>query len=553
MRILLRVFKTLSSTERLIFISALLAFIVSFIFVFTNLLVQRTTLVPVAGGEYIEGIIGQPSLINPILVNNGGPDGDLTKLIFSDLIDLAESYKINEDGRIWNIRLKDNLLWHDNQPITSDDVIFTIKAIQDLDIRSPLFSMWQEVIAERVSEREIKLILPEPYAFFENAMKELKPLPKHIFGSIPSSNIRLSDYNLEPIGSGPFKFVSFQKERSGFITGYQLVRNEHYFKQKPYLEKFIFRFYQNEQEAIKAFNSGTIDGLGGLNLESLSEVKIIHQTFEIRMPRYYAIFFNPNSHPALKDKNVRLALNYAVDKKKLIQKIFNGKALSVDGPLIPGMDGYASDIYFQREFSLEQASQILEMAGWQLNNEGVREKIDKKESQRLEFNLIIPQIPILIETANLIQEDWLKIGVKLNLTIRPLNDVNEETIKTRNYEMIIFGNIFRDSKSPDLSSFWHSSERFYPGLNLALYENKTADALIESIRKNVNDKKRQRDLASLQSLIIQDSPAIFLFSPNYFYITKNYLKGFKEKFISLDSNRFENIENWAVKTARAFK
>lgn len=119
--------------------------------------------------------------------------------------------------------------------------------------------------------------------------------------------------------------------------------------------------------------------------------------------------------------------------------------------------------------------------------------------------------------------------------------------------MILFGNIFGNSDSPDLSSFWHSSERFYPGLNLALYENKTADSLIQSIRKTLNNTKRQADLASLQSLIVQDRPAIFLYSPHYLYITKNWLKGFNKKFISSASDRFENIGKWYVKTARVFK
>lgn len=257
MRILVKIFKSFSRNERWIFIAACLVFITSSVFAATDFIYKDTNLVPVSGGEYVEGVIGQPTFINPVLANGSGPDRDLTELIFSDLFNLAESYKVDGSGRTWNVRLKDNVFWDDNQPITSDDVIFTIKIIQDPDSRSSLFSTWQGVAAERVSEREIKLILPETYVFFESTLKDLKIIPKHVFGSIPAANLRLSDFNFEPVGSGPFKFLSLSKERSGFFSEYQLIRNERYFNQKPYLEKIVFKFYQDEKELIKAFNSGS--------------------------------------------------------------------------------------------------------------------------------------------------------------------------------------------------------------------------------------------------------------------------------------------------------
>jgi len=562
MKILL-LFKKLSRAERLLFIASSLIFIISIAFVIINFFNQNTHLVPVSGGEYIEGVIGQPSFINPVLAANE-PDRDLTELIFSKLLDLVESYKMSEDGRVWNVRLKENLFWDDGQPMTSDDIIFTIETIQNPDSHSPLFSFWQGVDAERVSEREIKLILPETYVFFENTLKELKIIPKHIFASIPAANFWLSDYNLEPVGNGAFKFSSFKKEHSGFISEYQLVRNELYCGQKPYLNKITFKFYQNEEELIKNFNSGNIDGFGILDQKKFSKISIRHQIFELRMPRYYAVFFNPYKQDILKDKNVRLALNYATDRKKIIERVFNGKAIPVEGPLLLGIKGYDANAYPQEEFSLEKAAQILELSGWQVNTEGIREKninsarfknqkSEKEELRRLEFNLVVPQIPFLVETAQILSEDWSKIGVKLNLIIQPSQEVNDEIIKTRNYEMILFGNTFRSIDSPDLSSFWHSSERFYPGLNLSLYENKTVDNLIQSIRKSLDETERQSELASLQSLIIQDHPAIFLYSPFYFYLTKDWLKGFEEKFISSTSDRFENIEKWYIKTARVFK
>lgn len=552
MKILIQAFKSFSKNEQLIFIVAFLIFVFSFIFIAINFLNEKSVFAPAEGGKIIEGVIGQPSFINPVIVGDNNPDRDLIELIFSDFSDLSENYKISEDGKIWNIRLKENIFWHDAKSITSDDVIFTIKTIQNSDSNSFLYSNWREIQAERISEREIKLTLPEFYSFFKNTIDKLKPIPKHLFENIPAANLKLSDYNLEPIGEGPFKFVSFKKERSGFISQVSLGKNENYFDKKPYLDEIIFKYYQNEEELIKAYNSGAIDNFAGIQEKNLFKININHSIFELRLPRYYAIFFNL-ANPILKDKEIRLALNYAVDKKALIEKIFNNHALLVNGPLVLGMEGYAPDIYSEDFFSIEKANQILENKGWQLKENEIRDKEEKKESKKLEFNLIVPEIAFLIETAGLIQKNWLKIGVKLNLIIKPLDEINEEFIKTRNYEIILFGNIFSDINSPDFSSFWHSSERFYPGLNLAFYENKTADSLIETTRKSLNENVRERALSSLQSLIIQDSPAVFLYSPNYFYIVKPALKGFEEKFISSFSARFKNVNKWHVKETMAFR
>jgi len=158
----------------------------------------------------------------------------------------------------------------------------------------------------------------------------------------------------------------------------------------------------------------------------------------------------------------------------------------------------------------------------------------------------------LRQTAELLKEDWAKIGAETEIKIFPLDEINQEIIKTRNYEIILFGNNL--GRSPDLFSFWHSSEKFYPGLNLSLYEDKDVDALIESIRKDLNEQRRNQKLKEAQLRIIKDQPAIFLYSPDYFYVSQNRLGGFGENnFIAIPSDRFKNVEKWYIKTARVFK
>lgn len=539
-----KIFETFSRTEWLIFGVALFVFAASFIFLASEIFRENTISAPVAGGEYFEGMIGQPIFVNPVLGEAGEADRTLSRLIFDDILILAESRKISDDGKVFNIRLKEDVKWHDGEPITSDDVVFSIQAIQNPDSRSALFSSWRGVEIQRVSEREIKLTLSSPYAFFESTLRNLRPIPKHIFGVVPAANLRLSNYNLEPIGSGPFRFDAFEKRRDGFIVEYRLVRNENYFGEKPYLEKFTFRFYSNEKESTDAFNSGTLDGAWGLTYRDLEKIKIGHRLFKLKMPRYYAVFFNPFAREELKSGNVRRALAAAIDRAAIIEKVFGGNATPVYGPL---------SNFFENSVGEEgavDAADLLEKDGWRLNAEGVREKKTKKETLKLEFNLAIPQIPFLLEAAELLKEEWAKIGVKANLLAMAPQETNE-TIKTRNYEMIFFGNILNENL--DIYSFWHSGERFYPGLNLALYENRAVDVLIESVRRNLNPAERERGLKTLQSLIVRDAPAAFFFSPDYFYVVKNKPVIEMPERVSFPDERLKSVNKWHLKTAKVFK
>lgn len=532
----------------MIFLVAAGVFVISFSLVLAEFVIQKTKITAVSGGNYNEGIVGQPSFINSVLAS-GDVDRDLIKLIFSDLGQLAESYKIENNGKIWRYRLKEGVKWQDGEKITSDDIIFTIENIQNQDVYSPILQNWQGVGVERISEREIEFKLPTAYVFFKNALEDLRPIPKHIFAKIPSANLKLSDYNLNPVGSGPYKILSFKKQSDGFIDSYILERNDNYSGDEPYLKKLKIIFYTGEDEIINAFNNGEIDGFGLANSRNVEKIISPHEFFSFKTLKYYAIFFNHYSHPAFKEEDVRMALDLAINKEELVKNIFSGYATIVSGPLTPkNGDSYP--------FSIDEANKILDDSGWLLNKEGVRQKTIGKEVVKMEFSLIVPQIQILVDTAELIKQEWEKAGVKANVSILSLSEINNEIIKTRNYQMIIFGNIL--GKSPDLYSFWHSSEKFYPGLNLSLYENKTADKLIESIRENFNDDKRFADLEKLQSLIASDYPAVFLYSPDYLYVGKKKFYRFdsltpEEKFISFSSDRFNNIEKWYVETTRAFK
>jgi peptide/nickel transport system substrate-binding protein len=539
-----------SKGERRTFLASLGLFITASASLVIVVLATATKAVPAKGGSYTEGLVGQPVYVNPVLANSEA-DKNLVRLIFSNVTELAARIERDPEaeGRVWHIRLKDNLFWHDGARLTSDDIVFTIQSIQDPGSQSSLAPSWQGVFATRLSELELQLNLASPYAFFEENLEALYVLPKHLYADVPPANWRLSQYNLEPIGSGPYRFESYDKRNDGFISSYRLSAHSKNPEGEPFIQSMMLRFFLQAEDLIKSFNAGRIDGWVSVEPDQLSDIKRPYQMFPFKLPSYYAVFFNQSKNPLLKDKAVREALSLETNRAAIAESVFSGKALPLDGPLPSYLQkGGASDAL---PFSPDAASALLEESGWKMNEEGKREKTAGREVIPLHVTLTVPRVPFLLTTAKQLQESWQRGGFSVEVKTFSPEEIADVIIKNRDYELLLYGNVL--SPSIDLFSFWHSSERFYPGLNLSLYSSKIADALIEAIRENLDGEERAQQLKELHEEIAGDYPAIFLVSPDYLYVTTRELKGVEPGLISETSERFRNVNAWYLKTARVFK
>ncbi len=546
-----KIFLSLSHQERTVFLAASFLLVVGLIVSGSVIVGTVTKAIPASGGDYSEGFAGQPAFINPVLATNDA-DRSIIRLVFSRLSDMATKIEGSGDGKTWKVRLQEGILWSDDEKLTSDDVIFTVQRIQDPDSKSPLAPNWQNVAATRKSELELEFSLATPYSFFKSNLENLYILPQHLFKNTPSANWKISDYNLKPVGSGPYKFVEYEKRNDGFITSYHLQSNEKYFADKPLINNFYFRFFPDAESLIKSFNSGGVDGIANLPFGSLGEIKRTYSLIDFRMPSYYAVFMNQSRNSLLKETAVRKALALASPKQRMLQEIFGGKAQIDNGPIPP--DALYFDPAVHGGEDVELARKTLDDAGWKVVGESTssaRTKTIGKNNTPLEINLTVPQIPFLAQTAKLLQESWQSIGFRVNLVSLPPEEILEGAIKNRDYEMLLFGNVL--NANSDLFSFWHSSERFYPGLNLSLYSNKKADQLIEKIRKSLSLSDLTETFNQLQEMIAADYPAIFLYSPDYTYIANKNLKGIETKLIAEPADHLKEVAKWHLKTARVLK
>jgi len=657
-------FKILTKKERVVFFVFLFLFSSSSLFLTVNFYFENTKIQPAEGGQYIEGVVGSPRFINPIYVASD-VDRDLVELIFSGLMkydgegkiipDLAKEYKILEDGKVYEFYLKENLLWSDGKPLTADDVVFTIKTIQNPEIKSPLRVNWLGVEVEKISENALRFRLKGSSAvFLENCT--LKIMPEHIWKDISPQNFLLTIKNLKPIGSGPFQLKNLNQNEQGQIISLDLVRNPKYFKEGPNLSQVAFYFFKNEEDLIKSYKKGEIKGF------SLTSIKNFTNTLEggggvvvysLSLPRYFAIFFNPDYNPPatlpaesrapakiFSEKEVRQALSYGVNKEEILREVLADRGKIVQSPILPEIYGLRPPTV-SYEFNLEKAKEILKNAGFVESENGKLVKIVKKEpafqfksnlrvgvqgtevkelqkclardseiypegeitgyfGQKtkeavirfqekykkeilepqglekgtgdvlkatrtklneicfksseeiipLEFSLTTVDQPILKEVAKLLQRQWEALGARVEIKTVDSTNFPEEIIRPRDYEMLLFGEVL--GAIPDPFPFWHSSQKRDPGLNLAMYENKKCDKLLEEVRESLDENLRKEKLEGFQDILIEDAPAVFLYNPDYLYLVSKEIKGINTKTIVDPSKRFSGIEDWYIKTKRVW-
>ena len=623
-----------------IFIASILMLVIDFWF-------KHTDVVPADGGILIEGVIGQPRFINPIYAEGNDVDRDLTNLVYSGLMkydangqlkpDLIKRYDIKEDGKVYEIELKNNVVFHDNTKLTAKDVLFTVKTIQNPDFKSPLLAKWLGIETEILSDTRVRFTLKNPYpGFLENLT--IKIMPSHIWQNVSSENFPLSTYNFKPIGSGPYKFSELINTNNGKIKSIVFDRNIHYYNAKPHLTQIRFMFFENETNLMAAANSGMISAIAPPYPQNLNDIDGFNK-YSFTMPRYFAIFLNPDNNPILQNRDFRIALAYATDYKAIKEKVLGNQGQIVSSPFLPDIFGLQTpDNIIKTDTS--KAKEILSQLGYELKDskwvkvikattqtinqnlsfgaknsavnvlqaclakfpdiypsgkitglfgEETRQAVIKFQEKypddilkpagitkgngkvgtatRAKLNELCSNAPVTIEPLKMtlttsndplldamaqeIKSQWETAGIAIEIQVFDINKIKQEIIKNRDYGVLLFGQLL--SITPDPFSFWHSTQRNYPGLNLANYNNKKVDKLLEEIRVESNQALRNSILENAQKLLLDDLPAIFLCNPNYIYFVSNKIQGVKPELIADPSERFSEIQNWYMYTQRSFQ
>ena len=551
-------FQVLSHREKIVVNLLILVAIASFFGTIIGLYFYWTKAIPVPGGSYSEGVIGQPMYVNPVLSVSNEADSDLSKLIYSSLFkhdesgkivpDLAESFEVDDQGLVYTVHLKEGVKWHDGEPFTANDALFTYQIIQDPAYKSPLRQRWQGIGMEVKDDKTLEFTLPSSYVFFVENNLTNGILPRHVWETVAPGNFSLTEYNLRPIGTGPFEFSDFEKDSGGMILSYDLAASEEHYAGRPYIDSFTMEFYPDEETMIEAFNNKQIFGMGSIAPENLANIKSkrsidIHSIF---LPRYFAVFFNQQKSKLMADRDIRKALSLATDRRMLIEEVLIGQGREIFSPILPDMDGFSEDIK-KFEFDLKKSEETLDGAGWKRDGE-----VRKKDGEILELNLVTTDWPPLQKTAEILKSQWVKAGIQVNIEALSISEIQQNYIRPREYEALLFGQSYAGIKA-DPFPLWHSSQTRDPGLNLALYSNPEADKLMEEIREVTDEEKRVENYKKFQEILSDDVPALFVYSPSHVHLTNKKIQGIGVQSAAAAQERFSDVTKWYVKTKRVRK
>lgn len=548
--------KKMKCSEKIFFSLVSLVFVISSLTLLFQLNRSFLVEVPTFGGSFTEGLIGSPRFINPILAISD-TDKDLSTLIYSGLLkssenggfdlDLASSYEIKEGGTVYDFVIKDNAYFHDGKKVTIDDVIFTVQKVLDSIIKSPKKTNWEGVIVEKVSDKEIKFTLSKPYAPFLSALT-LGILPKHIWENVSSEEFPFSQFNIDPIGSGPYKVEKISRNSGGIPTVITLSSWDKYVLDRAKIKSITLKFFQNETELVKAYNEKTVESAFGLSPIMIKKMNVDGNLVDgISLPRIFGVFLNQNTAPVFLNKEIREALNIATPKKRIVDEVLFGFGKVLNGPTPANIE---TDI-LKTDGNIEEAKAILIKAGWKENKDGILEKKTKSGVLAFSFSISTSDAPELKKTAEILQEAWKKIGADVSIKVFGAGDLSQNIIKERKYDTLLFGEII--GTESDLYPFWHSKERNDPGLNVSLYANITVDKMLEEIQKETDEKSKATKKETVISEIKKDMPAVFLFSPNLLYIKSPKVKNITLKNISFQNERFLFIDKWFIETDKVWK
>lgn len=530
-----KIYKTLSP-ERVIvlwiFIFLSLASFFSALVIFNNKFLITT---PAYGGEIYEGIIGTPRFINPILATSE-QDKDLTSLIYAGItkkddlgniiLDMGESIVESDDKLSYRVTLKSDAFFHDGKKVTADDVIHTINLVQSPVIKSPYRIEWEGVSVQKESDTEITFTLKKPYPLFRSILT-LGILPKHVWESLTEEQFSLSDYNIHAIGSGPYAIETINTV-SGIPTNFVLQAHNRYTLGRPYIKRIFINSYSNEKNLIQAFTKGYIDRIHGVSPDTITELGVSDKNITTSLlPRTFTVFFNPNKEEALSDKQVRFALEKAINKQAIVDNVLQKYGKAIDTPY--AFDDTQADTAL---YNVEEARTLL------AKSRGLK----NSSTSTISLTLTTANTEEMKKVAEMIQADWQAIGVETTLAVYEVADLNQTIIKDRDFQVLLFGSI---TKSPaDLYAFWHSSQRSFPGLNISNYVSNALDKNLETLRNESDEVARIEAYDSVKDEFRDETPGIFLFAPSLIYITRDDAITLLPKYSFDSASRFALIHTW---------
>lgn len=470
-------------------------------------------------------VVGMPSpggIFLPHFMENGW-DGNITQAIFAPLVGLdkegkpipilAKKWDVSEDQLTYTFHLKDDLKFSDGSPLTADDVAFTLTLLHDptysgaTDISQTAIKGGQAYKEGKATSIEgIQVIDPKTITITtEKVNAQTLSL---IGGEVISKAYYGKEYkqgNLEylkelygkPMGAGAYKLDKY-------IPGQEVrfVANENYFEGKPKIEHFIYKITKGDTK-LQQFQAGEVDYDGfTTNAETIEQLKELgFANVNVYTGSSYGYIKMNYKKSYFKDKRVRQAFIYGLERQKVIDTYFQGYASLVNVPITPVSWAYTEEGINKYEYNLEKAKKLLDEAGWKAGSDGIREK----DGQKLKVSYFASSASKINDVMiPVMKEDYKKIGVDFNPEYMDFNTMISKVIKG-DYDLAMVSTPMIDDPSGTIEEFVSTSKRNYDG-----YHNPKVDELAKQALETLDIEKRKEIYKKLYQELSEDPPVIFL-------------------------------------------
>ena len=529
-------------------------FLIPFFFLFFSFLFSlyaqqnQGSKVPCYGDTIVVGSIGEPITLIPILAADSASQ-EIVGLVFNGLVkydkdinlvgDLAEGWEISDDGLEITFYLRKGVKWQDGVLFTAKDVLFTYQKLIDPATKTPYSGDFKKVEDFKIiDDYTVKITYSEPFAP-ALASWGMPIMPAHLL----KREEDFKKFSRQPIGTGPYRFVKWE-------TGSQIILEAYddYWEGRPYIDRYIYRIIPDQSTLFLELRNRGLDyiGLTPLQYQRQTNNDFFKQNFrKYKYPSFGYTYIGWNlNNPKFKDKRVRQAINYAIDKEEIIKGVLLGLGKVCTGPFVPNSWAYNPEVKPPR-YNPQKAEELLAAAGWNGKNKA---GFLVKDGQQFEFTLLTNQgNEGRRKCAEIIQQRLKEVGIKVNIKIVEWGCLLD-IIDKRRFDAVLLG--WGLSRDPDCYDIFHSSKTRPKEFNFVSYKNEKVDKLLEQGRRVFSRERRKEIYHEIHRLIYNDQPYTFLYVPDALPIIDARFRGIEP---SINGIGYNFIKWWVPRENQKYK
>ena len=487
-------------------------------------------------GTYTEATIGEVNSLNPLFAMTNSEEV-LSKLMFSTITavdysghignQLAKSVTASEDGKKWTVVLREGLKWSDGEPLTNEDVLFTVGLLKNPAVNTIYDANMAGVELSENEKGELVFSLSTAYADFSSAL-DIPIVPKHVLGDSEPKNLIENSFSTTPVTSGPFMLNAVQQGTRDKNGTYYLAANPNYYQNPPLLSSFAVRIYHNKEEIEGAVNAGLVTATAELaspDADKIAGSNFLQKDSSVDSGAF--AFFN-TERPALESEKMRSAIRQGLNMEKIRSAAPGTEKL--DFPLLDTqiqLDKYPE----LGEYNLGEAKKTIS---------------ELTKDEKVSLNVATVNSGYLPAVTDVLAEELRSLGFEVNVSVYEENqEFVSNVVSHRGYDILVYS--IELGAEPDLMPYFHSSQASSTGLNLSNYKNPLVNDLLLGARGTMDEALRKKKYQTFLEYWVEDAPAIGIYQPNLTYFYNRNARTFRDDArLETALDRFVDVTNWAV-------